>query len=226
MAMGSERARATVRRLQADITSGRWPLNTRIPTENELAAELGVGRSTVREAVRSLAHVGMLEPAAGRGTFVRSLSPVSTVLATFASEQSAADLLELRQALEMQSALEAARRATPEQVERLRAAHSADVSEGQAPSDGVERGRTPGQFHSLLVEIGGNSLMTQLYGALMTAIRAAQRDGAIASEQSAGARHVEHGLILEAIAAGNPGAAMAAAVQHAQHDLALRPSIT
>lgn len=218
MAMGSERARSTVRRLQADITSGRWPLNTRIPTENELAGELGVGRSTVREAVRSLAHLGMLEPAAGRGTFVRSLSPVSTVLATFASEQSPGDLLELRQALETQAALEAARRATPEQVARLRAAHDQDVD---AADDSVERGRTPGQFHSLLVEIGGNSLMTQLYGAIMTAIRAAQRDLAITSDQTPEARRSEHALLLEAIALNNPSAAMAAAIQHSEHDLRL-----
>lgn len=220
MAMGSERARMTVRRLQADITSGRWPLDTRIPTENELAAELGVGRSTVREAVRSLAHLGMLEPAPGRGTFVRSLSPVSTVLASFAADHSPADLLELRQALEMQAALRAAQQASPDQVERLRQAHARDVDPtGDDPL--VERGRTPGSFHSTLIEIGGNDLLAQLYGTIMTAIRAAQSHGAITSTQSADDRRGEHSLMLQAIAVGNPQAAVAAAVLHAQHDLRL-----
>lgn len=223
MAMGTERARETVRRLQRDITSGRWPLNTRIPTEPELAAELGVGRSTVREAVRSLAHLGMLEPAPGRGTFVRSLNPVSTVLATFAGEHSPADLLSLRQALELQAAQEAARSATDEQVARLREAHEQDKVARSQPDSIVERDRTPGTFHSTLVEVGGNDLLVQLYAAIMTAIRSAQRKGLVSSAQPAGRRHAEHALILEAVAARNPVAALAAALAHARGDLTAVP---
>ncbi len=223
MAMGTERARETVRRLQRDITSGRWPLNSRIPTEPELATELGVGRSTVREAVRSLAHLGMLEPAPGRGTFVRSLNPVSTVLADFAGEHSPADLLQLRQALEVQAAHQAALHADPDQVARLRSAHLRDTGGdlGQSTLDEsiVETGRTPGQFHRSLIEVGGNPLLIELYDALMTAIRAAQRRGAVNSPESDEQRHCEHSLLLEAIAAGNPVAAVAAATQHASRDL-------
>lgn len=219
-AMGSERARATVRRLQADITSGRWPLDTRIPTENELATELGVGRSTIREAVRSLAHLGMLEPAPGRGTFVRSLSPVSTVLASFAADHSPADLLSLRQGLELQAALEAAQHATESQIERLGRALARDTDESEQDPL-LQQRRTPGSFHSTLVEIAGNDLLAQLYGTLMTAIRSAQSAGLICSDQPATQRRAEHGLILQAIAAGNASAAVAAALQHAQHDLHL-----
>lgn len=220
MAMGSERARATVRHLQADITSGRWPLDSRIPTEHELAAELGVGRSTVREAVRSLAHLGMLEPAPGRGTFVRSLSPLNTVLADFAASHSPADLLQLRQALEVQAARTAAQQASDDQVERLRQAHARDV-EAQETDPVIERGRTPGSFHSTLIEITGNDLLAQLYGTVMTAIRAAQASGAIGSQQSALERRGEHALLVQAIALGNPEAAAAAALAHAGNDLHL-----
>ncbi len=224
MAMGTERARETVRRLQRDVTSGRWPLNTRIPTEPELAAELGVGRSTVREAVRSLAHLGMLEPAPGRGTFVRSLNPVSTVLATFASEHSPADLLSLRQALEVQAAHQAAQSASPEEVTRLREAHLAGSSDLQ-DAETVDRERTPGQFHATLVEIGGNPLLVKLYTAILTSIRDAQRKGEVVADQCGSRRQAEHALILESIAAGNPTAATAAATQHASRDLvAVQPT--
>lgn len=214
-AMGSERARETVRRLQADITSGRWPVNSRIPTEAELAAELGVGRSTIREAVRSLAHLGMLEPAPGRGTFVRSLSPVSGVLADFAAAHSWSDLLAVRKALEVQAAALAAQQADAAAIERLRAAHESD-----SDVDGsVERGQAPGQFHSLLVEMSGNRLLAELYAALVRALRGGILRGAVSSDQSAGARRGDHAALLAAIAAGNPAAAAAVASSHADRDL-------
>lgn len=220
-AMGSDRARETVRRLQADVTSGRWPLNSRIPTEAELAAELGVGRSTVREAVRSLAHLGMLEPAPGRGTFVRSLNPVRGVLSDYITEHSWPDILAVRQALEVQAAFLAARDGADDAIARLREAHEADATGRDAAT--TERGRSPGQFHALLVEIAGNQLLAELHTALTTAIRGGSQRGEIVSGQDAEARRRDHAVLLEAIAAHNPGAAVAAAGQHAHADLVVAP---
>src|SRR5690606_4825801 len=80
---GTERARRTLAYLRRKITTGEWAVGTRIPIEPELAETLGVGRSTIREAVRSLASIGMLETLPGRGTFVRSSTPTSAVLAEF-----------------------------------------------------------------------------------------------------------------------------------------------
>lgn len=218
-AMGSDRARETVRRLQADITSGRWPVNSRIPTESELAAEFGVGRSTIREAVRSLAHLGMLEPAPGRGTFVRSLNPVRGVLADFAASHSWSDLLAVRKALEVQAAALAAQQADDAALERLRAAHA-----GDADDDGsVERGRTPGQFHSLLVEGSGNRLLAELYAALVGALRGGIASGAVVSGQDAAQRRGDHAAMLAAIEARNPVAAAALASSHADQDLVVAP---
>ena len=213
--MGSERARETVRRLQRDITSGRWPVDSRIPKEDDLAAELGVGRSTVREAVRSLAHLGMLEPAPGRGTFVRSLNPVSGMLSDFASQHSFADILAVRRALEAQAAALAAVSVDAAGLARLREAHEADV----ADRGGAERGRTPGQFHALVVELAGNQLLGELYAGLVGALRTGIRSGAVASGQEAPTRHVEHAALLAAIAAGNAVAAAAIASDHADRDL-------
>ncbi|MEX0426653.1 FadR/GntR family transcriptional regulator [Nocardioides sp. DS6] len=217
-AMGSERARETVRRLQADIMSGRWPVNSRIPTEAALAAELGVGRSTIREAVRSLAHLGMLEPAPGRGTFVRSLNPVRGVLSDFLAGHSWADILAVRKGLEVQAAELAAGHATPEALARLEAAHHADVAGG----DGAERGRTPGQFHSILVEMSGNTLLAELYAVILAALRQGLRDGRVMAGQDDVARRSEHAALLAAIAARNPTAAAAVAAGHAEHDFVAR----
>ncbi|MCW3156400.1 FadR/GntR family transcriptional regulator [Micropruina sonneratiae] len=65
MQVGSERARRTLAFLRQKITSGEWPINSKIPTEPELMRLLGVGKTTVREAVRSLASLGILEPLPG-----------------------------------------------------------------------------------------------------------------------------------------------------------------
>lgn len=218
--MGSERARDTVRRLQHDITVGRWPVNAKIPPEAELAAEFGVGRSTIREAVRSLAHLGMLEPLPGRGTFVRSHSPVSGLLAEFAAQHSVADLLDVRRALEVQAAAAAAQNPTEEGLAALRAAHEADV----AGLGSAERGKSPGEFHALLVELSDNRLLIELYASVMSALRASMRKGALASEQDAPTRQSQHAALLAAITAKNSAAAASIAAVHADQDLALAPA--
>jgi len=67
-------AAQVARQLEDLITSGEWPVGTRIPPESELVARLGLSRNTVREALRSLVHLGMLEARVGDGTYVRAFS--------------------------------------------------------------------------------------------------------------------------------------------------------
>src|SRR6266545_2897175 len=68
-------------RLREQVTSGAWPVGTRLPSEAALAAELGVGRSTIREAIRALASTGMVESRQGAGTFVRAAAAAEAALA-------------------------------------------------------------------------------------------------------------------------------------------------
>ena len=55
----------TIAQLHACIEGGDWPIGTRIPTESELGEQFGVGRNTVREAIRALGYAGMLETRQG-----------------------------------------------------------------------------------------------------------------------------------------------------------------
>lgn len=66
--------------LRAQITSGEWPVGSRIPTEPELVEQLGVARNTVREAVRALAHNGLLDIRQGSGTYVVATSELAGVM--------------------------------------------------------------------------------------------------------------------------------------------------
>lgn len=215
--LGSERSRETLRRIRENITSGKWPLNSKIPTETELMNELGVGRSTVREAVRSLANLGMLEPAPHRGTFVRSRSPVSFVLADFVAEHDVEDVLAVRRALEIEASQSAALNRTDDQLERLAAAHEKDIRRDCSPL--IERGHTPGQFHGLIFEAAGNQLLTDLYGGVMSGIRGLIRDGLVVSGATDSVRQADHAKLLEAITDGDPVEAAHAAAEHADRDL-------
>src|SRR4051794_2993381 len=63
--------------LREQILAGTWPIGGRIPTESELAQLTGTSRNTVREAVQSLVHAGLLERRQGSGTYVLAASELA-----------------------------------------------------------------------------------------------------------------------------------------------------
>lgn len=214
---GTSRARQTLRQLQHRIASGEWPLNSKIPTEKELVEELGVGRSTVREAVRTLANMGMLEPAPSRGTFVRSLTPVSEVLGGFMSGRAVVELIEARMAVEVEAARLAAERGSDEDLAALRAAHEADLA---ADSGGrIERGATPGQFHALLLRAAGSPLLTDMHSGVMAGLRRAMSAGTARAGLDEEERRADHAALVAALEARDADAAASAARRHLLHDL-------
>lgn len=96
-------------RLREQITSGQWPVGTRLPGETTLAKELGVGRSTIREALRALAGASMVEARQGSGVFVLSASPLESWDLRL-RRAGLADVFEVRTLLEVQAARLAALR--------------------------------------------------------------------------------------------------------------------
>lgn len=196
------------------ITDGTWPLNTQIPTESELAENLGVGRSTIREAVRSLVRMGMLETARGRGTFVRATSPVNTVLSQYLRAYPPENILELRQAVEVQTAGLAAQRRTPEQLAALEGALAAAERLAGTPA-GDRPDRVPGRFHRELVAAAANPLLAEVYDGLLGALQQAVTDGRVriaAGRTSVALR--EHRELLDAVRDRDVGAARAIALTH------------
>ncbi|MGW0202445.1 FadR/GntR family transcriptional regulator, partial [Nonomuraea sp. NPDC003201] len=118
--------------LREQITQGEWPVGTRLPGENALAKTLGVGRSTVREALRALAGAGLVQARQGSGVFVIATA-IATVNATVNAEDWPArlrraaitDVYEVRMMVETQAARMAAQRRTEEDVAALEEALAA-----------------------------------------------------------------------------------------------------
>jgi DNA-binding FadR family transcriptional regulator len=147
--------------LRATIASEEWPVGGRIPPETELAAALDVGRNTVREAVRALAHAGLLEVRQGDGTFVRATTELSGALRKLCGAE-LREALEVRRILEVDAARFAAVRRTDDDLTALQAA-LADRNAAVRDQD-VERAvRTDTEFHQVVVRCAHNALLAELY---------------------------------------------------------------
>jgi GntR family transcriptional repressor for pyruvate dehydrogenase complex len=114
---------ATFERLIANVVHGTWKAGQQIPTERILCQQLGIARNSLREALKAMELIGMLESRVGEGTFVcpRSEFLSRPLLWAFTGTDHAelADLMEARALMEADLAGLAASRATPEELKRI-----------------------------------------------------------------------------------------------------------
>ncbi|WP_314149659.1 FadR/GntR family transcriptional regulator [uncultured Leifsonia sp.] len=198
--------------LRTRIAAGEFPIGSLLPGETELARQLQVSRNSVREALRSLVHAGLLGARAGYGTFVLATNDVAPTLARRLGQERDADVAEVRMLLEREGARLAALRRTPEQVDRLRDALAARTALiGRPGYDDADVA-----FHQALLDASGNALLAELYRGVGGNERAleALRDHVETGEGGEPAAtdiDEAHGPIVEAVAAGDPDAAVAAA---------------
>ena len=185
----------------------------RLPPERELAARLGVGRTSIREGLRSLELSGFVDVIPSKGVYLKDdaggqLDRVVTTWLT-ADRGGVLELIELRAALERQTATLASARATPVElatIERAVAAMRADTAAGSA--DLATFSAQDALFHDAIARASRNGLLRRALQAINRESEA--HAAAAAATQSARERNVaEHTEILEAIrerdeaAAGN-----------------------
>jgi GntR family transcriptional regulator, transcriptional repressor for pyruvate dehydrogenase complex len=117
---------AIIKSLRIEIASGRLALGTKLPSEKELASNYGVSQPTIREAVRALDAMGLLETRHGSGVYVTKSTTdfVTNTLQTLLQMErvSMLDALAVRRVLGSHSAALAAKNATAEDVEAMRVA--------------------------------------------------------------------------------------------------------
>ncbi len=191
-----------IEQLRDAIASGEWPVGHRIPPEAELSATFEVGRNTVREAVRALAHSGLLEVRQGDGTYVRATSELSGALRTLCGRE-LREVLEVRRTLEVEAARMAAARRSDEDLAALREAEAErDAAVAAAAGAGPEligrAARADTDFHLAVVRCSGNALLAELYRGLVEAV--ADSVATTMPDTVGTDRDVSHGGLVDAIA--------------------------
>ncbi|RKN48317.1 FadR/GntR family transcriptional regulator [Micromonospora endolithica] len=196
-----QRVRETTARLRQRILGGEWPVGGRIPTEPQLVAALGVGRNTVREAVRALVHAGVLECRQGSGTYVVSTDELAPVVARRLTDDRMAEVVEVRRAFEVEAARLAALRRTPEDLAALDAALAAREAawRGGRVAEFVEADVA---LHTAVVAAAHNPMLAELYASVGTALRSTVAHAM--GDALEPDRYVDHSRLVEAIRAGEP----------------------
>lgn len=185
--------------MRAAITSGEWPVGQRIPPEPELVTALGVGRNTVREAVRALSHAGLLEVRQGDGTFVRATSEISGAVRRMCGTE-LKEVLQVRRTLEVEGARLAAKHRTDAELARLtELLRKRDAAmEAEQWAEVIEHDTA---FHVLLVQCSHNTLLAELYQGLTEAVKASVAASVDTSQP--GRDQVSHTGLLHAVRDGD-----------------------
>ncbi|MFI6735559.1 FadR/GntR family transcriptional regulator [Nonomuraea sp. NPDC050451] len=197
--------------LREQITQGEWPVGTRLPGENALAKTLGVGRSTVREALRALAGAGLVQARQGSGVFV-----IATAITTAIAEDwpgrlrraAITDVYEVRMMVETQAARMAAQRRTEEDIAALEEALAARAR--AASEDDAAFVDADIALHAAVVAAAGNPVLTDLFAEFAPALR----EGLIGLVEVLGLRshdrnpgHDAHAELVAAVRDGDGDAA-------------------
>ncbi|MEJ3657742.1 FCD domain-containing protein [Actinomycetes bacterium KLBMP 9759] len=211
-----EQTTAELRRLLAE---GEWPVGARVPGEVELGRQLGVGRSTVREAMRALISSGQLEARQGAGTFVASRTAVPEWDRRL-RRAAIADVYEVRIALELEAARLAAARRTDADLAAMDAAMAARGAAGST-EEFVDADL---QVHLAVVAAAHNPVLSDVFGSFVAPLRAALldlvRDADLRTpDEHTGSTRAHHELV-EAIRAGDAAAAVLATRHNVEVTLA------
>ncbi|WP_330307432.1 MULTISPECIES: FCD domain-containing protein [unclassified Streptomyces] len=208
-------------RLRARIADGSWPVGAKLPGETTLATELGVGRSTVREALRALAGAGLVRPRQGAGVFVIATEPVED-WPTRLRRAAVTDVYEVRILVEVQAARLAAARRTPEDVTLLRTA--LEGRRAASAADDAAFVDADIALHAAVVAAAHNPVLTDLFGEFAPALR----EGLIELLDLVGMREHEpntgddgHAALVRAVSDGDAEAAGAVLQRELEETLAL-----
>lgn len=206
--------------LEQRILEGSLKPGDRLPAERELAAELGVSRPSLREAIQKLASKGLLRSQQGGGTYVTAaleasfFDPWQAMVGSYPNLRE--DMLEFRCMLEGQAAEWAAERATEADLQRLGQAFE-QLQEAVAGSDIAARAAADIAFHQAIGEAAHNALIAHLSSALLRLMQDSieLNLGELKNVAAAGQLLAsQHAAIYAAIRERKPQAARAGAETH------------
>jgi GntR family transcriptional repressor for pyruvate dehydrogenase complex len=197
--------------IKAMLTRGELHPGSRLPVEKDLAAQLGVSRGSLREGVRALATLGVLETRQGDGTYVTALDPRTLLvplgfLADLQQPAHAADLLAVRRVLETESVSLAATRLTDEELGELdRVLQGVDgILEHEPDMDLEAFIEADAEFHRIIARASGNPPLAAIIDTLVGRTFRARLWRAISHRGSVRETQAEHRAILDELVRRDP----------------------
>lgn len=201
-------------KIKALITEGSFVAGARLPPERDLCLRLSVSRPTLREAIRSLGTMGVLQSRQGAGTYVTDLASITLAeplrFMIGLNSRSLVELADVRQLLESGAAALAATQITPEELDELRGVIDELETGTLHPTRFIELDE---HFHRVIHVAARNGLLLALLDG-MSGLTGRSREitGRVPGLLAGTIR--SHGRILEALVAGDPEAARRAMLQH------------
>ena len=190
--------------IKALITSGNLQPGDTLPTERDLANMLGISRPSLREAIRVLRAMNIVESRHGDGTYVSSLEPhllaqpIAFMLQV--APTSIGYLFEVRLLMETDAAVLAAERITDDAVERLQTL----IDEAKHVIDDIPHYTSVDhQFHTGIIEAAANPILTSLYRSISELVLEARRRTEVLHATREHSVHA-HRTILDALRARDP----------------------
>ncbi len=203
-----------VRQIKQLISEGQLKSGDRLPPERDLAEKFVVSRTSVREALRALESLGLIEIRPGEGTFVREVSidalvgPLALLLTT--QREAIAELFEARRLLEPALAGLAAARATRDEIQEMDRILEAQAKEIAAGNTGLAQDAA---FHAAIGAAAHNRAITRLAHAIMDLL-SQSREESLNTPGRPTRSHQDHRRILAAITARDERAARQAMLDH------------
>jgi GntR family transcriptional regulator, transcriptional repressor for pyruvate dehydrogenase complex len=204
-----------IEKLRAMIVSGQVSPGERLPREADLAVTLGLSRNSLREAVRALSLVRILDVRQGDGTYVSSLAADSLLealnfIVEFHRDASVLELLEVRRILEPAASARAAVRMSDGAIDQL-----AEILGRTTPESPVEElVQADVEFHRAIAIAAGNSVLASLVESLSGPTQRARIWRGITQEGALQRTLAEHRSIFDAISRHDPEMARTWATVH------------
>ena len=202
-------------RIKAMLMSGERQPGDRLPPEKELGEKLGLSRSSLREAVKALELIRVLDVRHGDGTYVTSLEPrllleAMSFVVDLHQDVSVLEIFEVRRILEPAAAAMATLRVAPDDLESLREILRS-VADDTSVEDLVAHDLS---FHRRISELSGNAYLSSLLDTLASSTVRARIWRGLTAKNAVARTLAEHRRIVDALAAGDPDLVRSLVVVH------------
>lgn len=207
--------------IRGDIVRQKLRAGDRLPSERELAEHYGLSRIPVREALKTLAQMGLVETLHGKGTFIKApdATPLidSFLQPMFTGTQAVLDLVALRKLIESQAAKDAATHRTEAELAEIRALEQVCREELAYIPQGMAEPfqKADYAFHLAIARASGNRLFSRFLETIEKTLRIHQTSN-LSGDVQASINNIKrcHATVVEAIAAGDADAAGKAMEEH------------